>query len=76
MNIIKSILAVLIAGSIGLTACGPRGEENATNTDNSAGEGAIDTTRIPGFDTSQIPALDPTNPYNNDTLQQRPTVNQ
>jgi hypothetical protein len=52
MQYSKKILQCLCIGALLFaTACGPNDDKGASDTKNSGGEGAIDTTRMPNFDT-------------------------
>jgi hypothetical protein len=54
----KGVLVILIAASVAVYSCGPTDDKNSMDEENSAGEGALDSTRIPNFDstTTQIGA--------------------
>lgn len=51
-NIQQVTLTLLIAVSILISGCGPTGDKNSMDQENSGGEGAVDSTKIPNFDSS------------------------
>ncbi len=46
------VLVVALSASVFAIACQPNGDNNSTDVDNSNKEGAIDSTKIPNFDTA------------------------
>lgn len=50
----KGALALLVAGCLSIYSCGPTDDKGGMDEKNSSGEGAIDTTRLPNFDSSSI----------------------
>ena len=51
-SIQKGAMALIIAASMTLYSCGPNDDKGGMDQKNSSGEGAIDSTRLPNFDTS------------------------
>lgn len=45
-------LALITALSLFIYSCSPNGDKNSMDPENSSGEGATDTTKIPNFDSS------------------------
>jgi hypothetical protein len=52
----KLLTGLCIAAIVFTTSCGPNDDKGASDTKNSGGEGAVDTTRMPNFDTVSHPA--------------------
>ena len=53
MKRIKEVTFVLMtAVSISVCSCGPNDNQNSMNPKSSGGEGAVDSTKIPKFDSS------------------------
>lgn len=57
-NIRKGVLAVLVACSITIYSCGPNDNKGGMDTENSKGEGAIDSTRLTNFDSTSSSMTD------------------
>ncbi|MDB5249533.1 MAG: hypothetical protein JWQ40_3927 [Segetibacter sp.] len=55
----KAALALVTASCLALYACGPNDDKNGMDPANSDGEGAIDSTRIPNFDSSHTSIVVP-----------------
>lgn len=51
-NIQKGMLALLVASSITIYSCGPTDDKGGMDTENSKGEGAIDSSRLTNFDST------------------------
>lgn len=53
MKKIQQVSLVLITAlTLFIYSCAPNGDKNPTDTENSEGEGAIDSTKIPDFDSA------------------------
>jgi hypothetical protein len=51
-NFQRGAFTILFAAFFAITACNPNGNENSMQPENSSGEGAVDSTKIPHFDTA------------------------
>lgn len=60
-NIQRTTLALVTVCSIFICSCGPNNDKGSTDQESSDKEGAIDSTKIPNFDSSHaslsVPAL-------------------
>jgi hypothetical protein len=50
----KGVMALIIAASLTVYSCGPNDDKGGMDQKNSNGEGAIDSTRLPNFDTGSL----------------------
>ena len=52
----RGALALLVAMCMTVYSCGPTDDKGGMDEKNSSGEGAIDSTRLPNFDSSSMTA--------------------
>ena len=57
-SIQKGALALLVASCLTIYSCGPNDNKGGMDTENSKGEGAIDSTRLTNFDSTSAPMGD------------------